>query len=834
MKIKFLILSSLVLAGFLGLYYFADASNTSDTRSNLFCGADDVCVWNSIVIIDYNNFQGWQVSVSGVSPNPVQSPWRVEAWSCLSSSGIMWAGSCWKLIDRSGFGSYSDGGAGDIGSDDRAGFGSAALQVRTNNINALHTISLDGRRVSIDSFNVPSSAVQGDNFTVSWSTDWTNTGSGRVDLTVPTGISCSGSGSSRSCTGTQSGTYTLTLEATGPGGIFNTPMTVEQPRSITINPSATLTCQDPNASNYGGPLPCVYGGPTCSPSVQGVQPGQTANLNASGGAGNFSWSAPGGSPSNGNLSTFSTTYSATGVKTVTVSSAGQSASCTVDVKSPPATCGNNVIDAGEECDTGVDNGSCPRTCSNVCTINICSTPTPIPSSTPAPVPGGCFDDGVLSFSSPPPSLLTPGQVVSFGLNALNTGNDRWWHPAVYVVEELTGASTTMIAPIAGGCSYPTVGYGPVCFNKYPGEAMDWTFNLTAPSTPGSYTLQMMMVHVPTVGAVDAMYLKPDGTTCHAPATFIKFGNTLTHNFTVAAPPAPTVDLKVKEKGQSDTSYTDGPLSVSWNTKVTLKWTPANSANCTASGDWSGSKSVSGGTGDQGPLREVRSYNYNISCSGNGSASDSTRVDVGAPSPSASNITITQPNFCVSGPAATVGWTYSDPGDSPQSAYQVQIDDQGSFQTPEWDSGKVFCENCRTNSTPQGYLAFNVTYRARVRVWNGFDAASSWTESSSWKTPNNAFPQVGFTFAPANPQRTQPIQFTDQTVFYDGGGGHNWSWLFGDGGSSTQQNPVKSYADTGTYNVTLTATDSQNQSCPITKPVNVQEANPIWKEINPGG
>ncbi len=209
-------------------------------------------------------------------------------------------------------------------------------------------------------------------------------------------------------------------------------------------------------------------------------------------------------------------------------------------------------------------------------------------------------------------------------------------------------------------------------------------------------------------------------------------------------------------------------------------------------------------------------------------------------PTVSNITVTQPNYCLSGPAATINWNYSDPAGSPQSAYQVQVDDQGGFSNPEIDSGEIFCGSCRTYSTPQGILQFNTTYRARVRVWNQNDVVSDWVVSNTWKTPNNAYPQVNFSFASANPGQqnlipNSPVQFTDQTIFYDSNpNGRSWNWLFGDGGSSTQQNPQHTFGQANSYNVTLTATDNQKQSCSITKPINIQVPNPIWKEVNPGG
>lgn len=300
---------------------------------------------------------------------------------------------------------------------------------------------------------------------------------------------------------------------------------------------------------------------------------------------------------------------------------------------------------------------------------------------------------------------------------------------------------------------------------------------------------------------------------------------------VSSPPAPDVDL--------DWNGSDGTVLVVYNSTGALSWVIQGLADrCEASstaGDFSGSKSIPTGSETKGPITSSRTYT--LTCSGpGGTHSDQVILNVSVPNPNdPSNVTVTQPNYCLSGPAATTNWTYSDPSGSPQLAYQVQIDDQGSFNTPEWDSFKVFCEGCRSNSTPQGYLVFNKTYKARVRVWNQFDLASGWTESGSFKTPKHAYPQVDFTYTPLNPIPNDSIQFTDQTTFYDGNpNGRRWAWLFGDGGSSTQQNPQHTYTQPNTYNATLTATDNANQSCSITKPVNVKVLNPIWKEVNPGG
>ncbi len=58
-----------------------------------------------------------------------------------------------------------------------------------------------------------------------------------------------------------------------------------------------------------------------------------------------------------------------------------------------------------------------------------------------------------------------------------------------------------------------------------------------------------------------------------------------------------------------------------------------------------------------------------------------------------------------------------------------------------------------------------------------------------------------------------VQFTDQTS----PAATSWLWDFGDGGTSTQQNPSHTYSSFGIFNVTLTATGPGG--CPSTFTVN---------------
>ncbi len=94
------------------------------------------------------------------------------------------------------------------------------------------------------------------------------------------------------------------------------------------------------------------------------------------------------------------------------------------------------------------------------------------------------------------------------------------------------------------------------------------------------------------------------------------------NITVnVPPPPPTVDIKAMD---SDGQFSDNP-SINYNASTTIKWTSTKANSCTASGDWSGSKSTSGSEPRSGL---TTSKTYTITCSGNGgTASDSVTVTV---------------------------------------------------------------------------------------------------------------------------------------------------------------------------------------------------------------
>jgi PKD repeat protein len=87
------------------------------------------------------------------------------------------------------------------------------------------------------------------------------------------------------------------------------------------------------------------------------------------------------------------------------------------------------------------------------------------------------------------------------------------------------------------------------------------------------------------------------------------------------------------------------------------------------------------------------------------------------------------------------------------------------------------------------------------------------------------PNVGFTAAPLSGTAPLPVSFTDTST----GGVTSWAWTFGDGGTSTLQNPAHTYTTAGTYTVTLTGTNANGGSASSTATVQVSappEANAV--------
>jgi len=131
----------------------------------------------------------------------------------------------------------------------------------------------------------------------------------------------------------------------------------------------------------------------------------------------------------------------------------------------------------------------------------------------------------------------------------------------------------------------------------------------------------------------------------------------------------------------------------------------------------------------------------------------------------------------------------------------------------WDFGNG---NTSTAANPPAQLYGAGKYLVKLTITSNGGCTASFSDSVKVGTIK---PTAAFTAAPTTVCIGQNVQFTDQST----GGANQWSWDFGDGNTSTLQNPPYSYTQPGTFTVKLTA---YNDGCfDVTSKTNYITVNP---------
>jgi len=89
------------------------------------------------------------------------------------------------------------------------------------------------------------------------------------------------------------------------------------------------------------------------------------------------------------------------------------------------------------------------------------------------------------------------------------------------------------------------------------------------------------------------------------------------------------------------------------------------------------------------------------------------------------------------------------------------------------------------------------------------------------------PVANFSWSPDDAEVGEDVNFTDMSYDTDGSI-VSYSWNFGDGATSTDQNPTHEYKKGGFYKVNLTVFDNDGKSSPVEKTIEIKE-----KERTPG-
>lgn len=96
----------------------------------------------------------------------------------------------------------------------------------------------------------------------------------------------------------------------------------------------------------------------------------------------------------------------------------------------------------------------------------------------------------------------------------------------------------------------------------------------------------------------------------------------------------------------------------------------------------------------------------------------------------------------------------------------------------------------------------------MTVTDDDDATDSASTTISVSSPANQPPNASFDADPTIGEAPLTVQFTDTSSDSDGTV-VSWNWEFGDGGTSTAQNPSHTYNSAGTYTATLTVADDDD-------------------------
>jgi PKD repeat protein len=169
-------------------------------------------------------------------------------------------------------------------------------------------------------------------------------------------------------------------------------------------------------------------------------------------------------------------------------------------------------------------------------------------------------------------------------------------------------------------------------------------------------------------------------------------------------------------------------------------------------------------------------------------------------------------------------SFSSAPTSPLAGQSVQFTDTSSdpdnaIVSWNWNFG-----DGATSSQQNPAHSFSAagTYTVTLTVTDGDGLTDS--ESKQIKVSSPVAPTASFNFSPASPVEGDSVQFTDTST----AGTYpivSWSWDFGDGATSSQQNPTHAYSDSGAYTVRLTVVDSGGLSGSASLQVAVQNAPP---------
>lgn len=144
----------------------------------------------------------------------------------------------------------------------------------------------------------------------------------------------------------------------------------------------------------------------------------------------------------------------------------------------------------------------------------------------------------------------------------------------------------------------------------------------------------------------------------------------------------------------------------------------------------------------------------------------------------------------------------------------------------WSFGSNANPSSSTSRNPTTTYSVSGQKTVTLIVTDANGNTSTTTRSITVETvaPQFQSPTAEFSMSTTTPLINQNVGFTDISILGSGAITF-WSWTFGDGTSSTAQNPMHSYTTAGEKAVTLTITDINGKTSTVTHTLNVDYASP---------
>ncbi len=161
--------------------------------------------------------------------------------------------------------------------------------------------------------------------------------------------------------------------------------------------------------------------------------------------------------------------------------------------------------------------------------------------------------------------------------------------------------------------------------------------------------------------------------------------------------------------------------------------------------------------------------------------------------------------------------------NPTSGYMpmaVSFTDASSNTPTSW-SWTFGDSSTSTVQNPSHTYTTNGTYTVALTATNSY--GNNTCTKNNYITVSLPVPVANFYGTPTSGVAPLAVSFTDTTINTP----TSWSWTFGDGGTSTAQNPSHTYTSVGSYTVALKATNSYgNNTCTKTNYITATIAPPV--------